>query len=623
MEDQRISYEALNTRLTDISIPEKELSQYFRLNQERSVPFQPVLELNPDTVILPDDKDEFRRRSDAAMTFANDIAKMRRRLRFEKMMGSDYHGPVIVSEGDSWFQYPLLLEDTIDHLYLRGFAIRSLGAAGDTLEEMLTKREYLGAIAETGASLFLLSAGGNDALGGGNLRAHLRDFDPALSPAAHLLPSFSAMLDRTMAMYERLLREIEAMAGVYTLCHGYDYAIPQQGKWLGEPMRSRGITDPAMQREIVKRMIDDFNDRLHLTASRFDSRVIYVNARGAVGANQNDWHDELHPKDAGYGQVAERFAEAIVRCHESAGRTRSMGLKKPKTTTAERLTPTVSRKGWSLHLGLNTIDPNHYGSDGELFACHYDAEDMARIARDQGFARVDLLLDQEATREKVIATISAAAETLRPGDFFLFTYAGHGSQVPDFNRDEADRADETLCLFDGMLIDDELYRLWSTFADDVRIVMISDSCHSGTVLRTARRSPSPQSSRADEGPRSRLLPMDIAARTFRAHREFYTELGRTALGVDTGFLIRELDMPLRAQVLLISGCQDNQVSQDGVSNGRFTQELLLVLDQGRFQGNWRELHRQIVAGMPASQTPNLMLIGRNPERLANSQPFSI
>ena len=626
MTDQRISFEALNARLADLSISEKELAGYFLMDEARSRAFAPVLRLNPQTVILPDDAEESSRRSEAALTFCNRICRLRRRLIFDRMVAGDYSGPVIVSEGDSWFQFPILLQDTIDHLYAQGLAVRSLGAAGDTLANMLEKREYIDAIAETGATVFLLSAGGNDALGGGNLKAHLCDFDPALSAAAHLKPSFDALLDHAMVMVERVLRQVEALAGVVTICHGYDYAIPRAQKWLGEPMHAHDIDEPAIQREIVKKMIDGFNDRLRRLVARFGDRVVYVNARGAVGADPDDWHDELHPTSAGYGRVARRFAQAIAEVSPPGTRpvSRPAAGSGPKTRGGLPRPATASaRRGWSLHVGLNRIDPGHYGDAGELAACHFDAEDMAAIARERGFDRVKLLLDGEATRDTVAGLIAEAAKNLKAGDMFLFTYAGHGSQIPDFNADEDDGADETLCLYDAMFIDDELYALWSQFADDVRIVMISDSCHSGSVLRAALPAVAGAAPAAADGIKSRLLPLPVAARTFRMHRGFYTALGRQCSGPDERLLVRELDMPLHGPVLLISGCQDNQTSMDGIGNGRFTQELLRVWNEGRFRGNWRDLHRRIVAGMPARQTPNLMLLGRSPETLAAMEPFAI
>ena len=50
-----------------------------------------------------------------------------------------------------------------------------------------------------------------------------------------------------------------------------------------------------------------------------------------------------------------------------------------------------------------------------------------------------------------------AAKALKPGDLFFLTYSGHGGQVPDVTGDEDDKQDETWCLYDGQLIDDELY----------------------------------------------------------------------------------------------------------------------------------------------------------------------
>jgi hypothetical protein len=40
----------------------------------------------------------------------------------------------------------------------------------------------------------------------------------------------------------------------------------------------------------------------------------------------------------------------------------------------------------SIHIGLNGVDPDHYGGwDGELRACEADARDMAQVAEQRGF----------------------------------------------------------------------------------------------------------------------------------------------------------------------------------------------------------------------------------------------
>ena len=133
------------------------------------------------------------------------------------------------------------------------------------------------------------------------------------------------------------------------------------------------------------------------------------------------------------------------------------------------------RKGVSVHLGLNTVDPDHYrGWDGALQGCENDARDMTAIAKDAGF-ETTTLLTKEVTAEAATAAIAAAAEKVGPGDLFWLTYSGHGSQVPDKNSDEPDKLDETWVLYNRQLVDDELFDLWSKFQPGVRIFVLAGS----------------------------------------------------------------------------------------------------------------------------------------------------
>jgi hypothetical protein len=47
----------------------------------------------------------------------------------------------------------------------------------------------------------------------------------------------------------------------------------------------------------------------------------------------------------------------------------------------------------------------------------------------------------------------------------------------------ADQYDETWMLYDRMLVDDELWALWAELPEGSRIVLFSDSSHSGTVSK--------------------------------------------------------------------------------------------------------------------------------------------
>ena len=147
-------------------------------------------------------------------------------------------------------------------------------------------------------------------------------------------------------------------------------------------------------------------------------------------------------------------------------------------------------KGLSLHIGVNICSGDHYGGwEGPLQFCEADAESALEIAKSLPFKESIPLMTKAATRDAVIQGIKDAARNLESGDLFFLTYAGHGGQIRDTNNDEADGADETWCLYDGQLLDDELDMLWSDFKPGVRILVLSDSCHSGTVTRDLDANP--------------------------------------------------------------------------------------------------------------------------------------
>lgn len=285
----------------------------------------------------------------------------------------------------------------------------------------------------------------------------------------------------------------------------------------------------------------------------------------------------------------------------------------------------------SLHIGLNAVKPAAYGGwDGPLAACEFDARDMAAIATARGM-KPTVLLTAQATRAKMLAALRAAAKALRSGDYFLLTYSGHGGQVPDVSGDEPDKQDETWCLFDGQLIDDELYYELSRFVAGVRIVVLSDSCHSGTVTREAAPPP------AQPHARPKLLPAAVAMRTYREHQAFYDGLqrevaraaGGKAVDPDTALAqvvvsgrLSAIVRKFKPAVLLISGCQDNQVSLDGDHNGAFTEQLLKVWNDGKFDGNHALFHARIRARLPATQSPNLFTLGPAAPLLAQ-RPFTV
>ncbi|MEB3191155.1 MAG: caspase family protein [Snowella sp.] len=230
----------------------------------------------------------------------------------------------------------------------------------------------------------------------------------------------------------------------------------------------------------------------------------------------------------------------------------------------------------SLHIGLNKVSAAVYGSENRLGGCINDAKAMCLIAQKLGY-RPTVMFDEQATVQALNSYINAVSDELKAGDIFWLTYSGHGSQILDTNNDEADCLDETWCLYNGQIVDDDLYKLWSKFAEGVRLVVVSDSCHSGTVAR----------------------------------------------GITTIEEVISRDIDCKASGILLSGCRDNQVSLDTGSNGLFTAKLLEVWNDGKFAGSYSKFLKAIAAKLPKSQNPNYYTFGKRSMKFLRQNPFMI
>jgi hypothetical protein len=251
--------------------------------------------------------------------------------------------------------------------------------------------------------------------------------------------------------------------------------------------------------------------------------------------------------------------------------------------------------GVSLHIGLNRIDSSHYGTDGQLSGCENDTRAMEKIANTLGY-QTRILLTADAKANDILQLIGSASNQLTAGDTFLLTYAGHGSQIQDTSNDEPSGLDSTWCVYDRMIIDDELNEAFSRFRPGVLIVLVSDSCHSGTMDRPLLL------------PR-RLLPA-VAQNCYHNHPEVYQRRRSRSLQVAAG-------------VIELAACQDNQVCADGETNGLFTENLLKVWNDGNYQGSYKSFLDRIASVLKASgaaQTPNFEVDGIG-ATFASRRPF--
>jgi hypothetical protein len=281
----------------------------------------------------------------------------------------------------------------------------------------------------------------------------------------------------------------------------------------------------------------------------------------------------------------------------------------------------VSR-GLSLHVGLNSINPDHYaGWNGCLDACESDASVMEQVAKTCGFEPHKLMLTSEATAGAILDAINDASRELEPGDIFFLSYAGHGGQVPDLNDEELDGEDETWLAYDRQIVDDELYLHWRGFRPGVRIIVVSDSCHGGAVT-SARAlgadAPDPvltQSGTPVEPARYRGMPRDVMLATYDANRGLYDRIQETVPTAD--------ESEVRATLLAFLGCLDYQLAAEGPSNGLFTENVITTWNGGAWKGSHAAFHKAIRSRMPPSQTPNYKLVGARNRDFERQAPFTI
>jgi len=292
----------LEAMLLDPDVPESRIRPYLVVDPSESSAFRPVVRVDPARV------DVIAAQSALALSALNGIARWRRALVFARRRPG-HDGPVAVSEGDSWFQYPFLLDDVIDQLG-DDFLIYSLGGAGHLLSEMVAQDELVGAIAAEKPDIVFFSGGGNDLLGEGRLAQHVHLFEEGRAPEDYPKDSFAGLLSDALDQYGKILEDSLAAGAPRIVCHSYAYAVPASGRWLGRPLASLGIVDPALQRDIVAAILDRFHAGLSdlIAEPGFRGRVVLADVRNEVGPR--DWYDELHPTDDGFRRVAAVFRSA-------------------------------------------------------------------------------------------------------------------------------------------------------------------------------------------------------------------------------------------------------------------------------------------------------------------------
>ena len=329
----KITYDEYLKLARNPDTSEDELVSYSRIEKgEGGFDFKIVPD--PEKVKLELEDLEFEN----AMQIGNGLSRFRRQAQFRIRKSSGSKLPVLVAEGDSWFEFPLLVREIIDQLE-NDYLIWSIGAAGDTAQNMVYGRaEYPKALKDLRQDVrgFLFSAAGNDIIG--------EDSETKKPVLFDLLKDYNGdNSDIEGHINKRLLEEkMSFLKGAYTdvinkirydlgfknlpiFIHGYDYAIPypcanydprnplhaKKNAWLGESLDERRIMDPTLRHNIIKYMIDRLYKMLNeISGDSTQTGVWLVNCRGSM-PDVTDWIDEIHGTSDGFKKVAAQFAKVI------------------------------------------------------------------------------------------------------------------------------------------------------------------------------------------------------------------------------------------------------------------------------------------------------------------------
>jgi uncharacterized caspase-like protein len=262
----------------------------------------------------------------------------------------------------------------------------------------------------------------------------------------------------------------------------------------------------------------------------------------------------------------------------------------------------------ALCIGIN----NYPGTHMDLQGCVNDAQDWSAALTERGY-KTALLLDDQATKAAMVDAMSKLIASGAKGDSLIITYSGHGTYQPDTDGDEVDGLDEALCPYDlqtggSALIDDEIKTIFAARKAGVRLLLIADSCHSGTVTRAAK-------AESDADTRPRFMPMGNWLPASQLPKNFAGKMAQTMVA-PTG--TSPLNSGLNRQLgdLLLAGCKEgpNNYSYDarikGRYNGAFTYYALKALKALKPEATYADWYKAILKSLPSASYPQIpQLVG--------------
>lgn len=267
-------------------------------------------------------------------------------------------------------------------------------------------------------------------------------------------------------------------------------------------------------------------------------------------------------------------------------------------------------KAFSLHIGINNVDQNYYGNNiPPLKGCINDMLKMESLAQKLGYTP-QTLSDEKATRKNIRDTIIRLGKEAGNSGILLITYSGHGAPLTE-NYQETSGKDQAWVTYDGFLVDDQINECFCELPEDLRVILLSDSCFSGSI--------------------SRLADPDDPFAEFSQPRAISFEQVKAVLIKNNQSLKSLISNKGQedpdASVILISASTDVQYAYESDGEGLFTKTLLTIYQEitssGKKDITYSSFKDLILARIRSRQEPQIKLTGKDNPAFQNQFPFSI
>jgi hypothetical protein len=156
-------------------------------------------------------------------------------------------------------------------------------------------------------------------------------------------------------------------------------------------------------------------------------------------------------------------------------------------TQIQTLTQIPNSKKYGLLVGINYI-----GTPSQLSGCINDTRNIKNMLQQSfGYEQFTILTEEtnkKPTKKNILEAFTNLLVQSKEGDSLFFLYSGHGTCTIDLNGDEMDGQDEMIVPLDGTsvsscILDDEMNRIIrANMKDGVKLFMLFDSCFSGTMV---------------------------------------------------------------------------------------------------------------------------------------------